>query len=106
LSDDNPDEPPLELESLRTFAEFVTSERQLPSPAIGLSPSGLAVGQWSIPPNGILALEFRPANWIRFAGIGNSPYSSTPRQRVSGTLRMRAALDAIRAFTSQLTEDP
>lgn len=104
LSDDDPDEPRLELESLRTFARFVMSERQLPNPEIGLSPSGLAVGQWIIPPDGILALEFRASDWIRFAAIGNTPHQSSPRKRVSGTLRKRGTLDAIREFTLQLTE--
>ena len=104
LSDEDPDEPRLELESLRTFAKFVMSERQLPRPAIGLSPSGLVVGQWIIPPDGILALEFRTSDWMRFAAIGSLPHHSRPRERVSGTLQKRGALDAIREFTSKLTQ--
>lgn len=102
LHDDDPDEPLVELESLRTLASFVLSEGQLPDPEIGLTPRGLAVGQWRILPDGILAMEFLPNDWIRFAGIGCAVQPFSQRRRISGELEKHKAIDAVRDFTGQL----
>ena len=102
LHDDDPDEPLLEIESLRTIASFLLSEGQMRDPEIGLAPSGLVVGQWRIPPSGILAMEFHAHDWIRFAGIGSNPRPTDPRQRISGTLEKHKAINVVRDLTRQL----
>lgn len=102
LHDDDPDEPLLEFESLRTLASFVLSEGQFPDPEIGLTPRGLAVGQWRILPDGILTMEFLPNDWIRFAGIGCAGLPFSQRRRISGELEKHKAIDAVRDFTGQL----
>ena len=102
LHDDDPDEPLLELESLRTLASFLLSEGQMRDPEIGLAPSGLVVGQWRLPPGGILAMEFHAHDWIRFAGIGSNPRPTDQRQRISGTLEKHKAINVVRDLTRQL----
>ena len=102
LHHDDPDEPLLEFESLRTLGSVVLSEGQLPNPEIGLTPRGLAVGQWRMPPDGILAIEFHAHDWIRFAGIGVSPRPPDQRRRISGMLEKHRAMSAIRDFAGHL----
>lgn len=102
LHDEDPEEPLLEFESLRTLAGLVLSEGQLPDPKIGLTPRGLASGQWSMPPDGILAMEFHPHDWIRFAGIGGKTRPVDQRRRISGTLEKHRAMSAIRDFAGHL----
>ena len=104
LHDDDPDEPLMEFESLRTLASFVLSEGQFPDPEIGLTPRGVAVGQWRISPDGILAMEFLPNDWIRFAGIGRAGQPSGHRPRISGELEKHKAIDAVRDFKGQLVK--
>lgn len=102
LHNDDPDEPLLEFESLRTLAGLVLSEGQLPDPEIGLTPRGLAFGQWRMPPDGILAREFHAHDWIRFAGIGSKTRPADQRPRISGTLESHKAMTAIRDFAGHL----
>lgn len=102
LHDDDPDEPPIEFESLRTLASFMLSEGQFPDPEIGLTPRGLAVGQWRTLPDGILAMEFLPNDWIRFAGISCAVQPFSQRRRISGELEKHKAIDAVRDFTGLL----
>lgn len=102
LHHDDPEEPVLELESLRTLAGLVLSEGQLPDPEIGLTPRGLAFGQWRMPPDGILAMEFRAHDWIRFAGVGSMTRPTGQRRRISGTLEKHRAISAIRDFSEHL----
>ena len=102
LSDEDPDEPILDFESLRTLASFVLSERHVPEPEIGLTPRGFAVGQWRIPPDGILVMEFHPHAWIRYVGIGCKPHGTEPRQRISRTQQKHKAIRAVQEFTRSL----
>ena len=102
LHDGDADEPRLEFESLRTLACFVLSEGKLPDPEIGLTPRGLAVGQWRIPPDGILAMEFHSHDWIRFAGVGCSPQPPDQRLRISGEMAKHKVVSAVRDFTGLL----
>ena len=101
LSDD-PDETPMDVESLRAMALFLMSERQLPDPQIGITPDGLMQIEWRMPPSGILAMEFRHSGLIRFAAISSSIEPGVDRHRVTGTLAAHDALAAVRPFTSLL----
>lgn len=76
LAADDPDERPMNVDSLRELAAFLLSERRLPHPQIGVSPDGLAQAEWRLPGvagdpqgGGILALEFLRPGLIRFAGL-------------------------------------
>ena len=100
LADDDPDETPMDVESLRAMALFLMSERQLPNPQIGITPDGLMQIEWRIPPSGIVAMEFRRSDMIRFAAISPSKEPGGDRRRINGTLRTHEALAAVLPFTS------
>ena len=102
LHDDDPDEPPIDFESLRTLASFFLSEQQMPDPEIGLSPRGLAMAQWRILPDGILTVEFLSDDWIRFAGISRAEQRFSQRRRIQGELEKDKAISVVRDFADHL----
>ena len=102
LTDDDPDEPPMDVESLRAMSLFLISERQLPEPEIGITPDGLIQTEWRTPPNGILAVEFLPSGLVRFAAISSPAQQGVDRLSLNGTLPKDEALAALRPFTALL----
>ena len=101
---DDPDEQPLTFESLRGLALFLMSERQLPYPQIAISPEGNAQIEWRVGENGILAMEFLPVDGlIRFAAISAPAKLGVQRNKVYGTLPKEDALNAVKAFTSEIS---
>lgn len=102
LHDDDPDEPVMEIESLRTLAGLVLDDQKLPDPRLGLSPRGLAIAQWSIPPDGVLTMEFHAHDWIRFAAVGRAPRFSEHRERISGMFEKHKAVSKLRDFIELL----
>ena len=102
LADDDPEEEPIEIESLRAMALFIMGERQLPDPRIGATPGGLIQIEWQVPPNGILAMEFLPSGLIRFAAISAPVQSGENRLSVNGTLPTEETLRAVETFTARL----
>ena len=102
LADDDPAETAMDVESLRAMALFLMSERQLPEPEIGITPDGLMQTEWRTPPNGILAMEFLPSGFVRFAAVSSPAQRGIDRLSVNGTLPKDEALAAVRPFTSLL----
>ena len=106
LAVDDPDERPMEVDSLRELAAFLLSERRLPHPQIGVSPDGLAQAEWRLPGTagdpkggGILALEFLRSGLIRFAGLSAG-------LTVSDTLSKADTLQAAQPFIALLASSP
>ena len=100
LADDDPDEPPMLLESLRHLALFLVSERRLGNPQIGISPDGLVGAQWYSENDAVVAMEFLADGLIRFAAISAPANCGVERQRVSGVLGKRETLQAVEPFLS------
>ena len=99
---DDPDETPMDVESLRAMSLFLMGERQLPEPEIGTTPDGLIQTEWRTPPNGILAMEFLRSGFIRFAAVSAPAQKGVDRLSVNGTLPKDEALAAVLPFTSLL----
>ena len=104
LATNNPDEPSMVIDSMKGLVGFLTTERSLPDPEIGISPNGLAQIEWRLPPDGILAMEFLTTSLIRFAAVSVSTKHSDIRLRVNGTLPRGEVLDATRSFTSSIDQ--
>ena len=100
LADEDPDEEPIAIESLRHLTSFLMDERHLGQPEIGVSPDGLALAQWRVTGNGILAMEFLGSGLIRFAGTSGSNSRDGESLRVSGTLVQAKALQAVQLLLS------
>ena len=100
LADDDPDEPRVEIESLRAMALFIMSERHLLDPRIGITPDGLIQIEWRIPDNGVLAMVFLPSGLIRFAAVSGPYRPEIDRWSVYGTLPKDGTLSAVEPFTA------
>ena len=102
---DDPDEIPIQIESLRNLALFIANrqQQQLPEPQIGINPDGFACTEWRIANHGILAMDFLPSGQIRFAAILKPPESGNARWSVNGVLPLDHMMDAIHVFTDRLT---
>ena len=118
LLDEEPDEPDIAIESLRSFADFFLQEPHLPVPEIGAGPEGFVEAEWRIPPSGerkaasdesywgrgdgILAMKFLPTGLIRFAATSGPTGRGKERLRTSGILPRTSILPAVQTFVSRL----
>ena len=100
LAEEDPDEEPIALESLRQLTAFLLDERELGEPQIGVSPDGVALAQWRVLEAGILAMEFLGSELIRFAGTTGPGSQNGESLRVSGALPKTRALQVVKPFLS------
>ena len=100
LADEDPDEEPVVIPSLRHLTSFLMDQRHLGQPDIGVSPDGVALAQWCVAGNGILAMDFLGSGLIRFAGTSGPGSQDGESLRVSGTLPKAKALQAIQSLLS------
>ena len=98
LADEDPDEPSILLKSLQHLALFLTSERHLGNPQIGVSPDGLLGAQWRAENDAVVVMEFLADGLIRFAAISAPAKCDVEKQRVSGVLGKRETLQAVQPF--------
>lgn len=123
---EDPDEPDLVLESLRSFADFFMHEDRLPLPEVGVGPEGFLEAEWRIPAergasviasyarwvrpderywgqgDGILAMKFLPSGSIQYAAVSGPVGRGKERLRSSGVYSKDSIMPAIQAFTSRL----
>ncbi len=102
LAADDPDEPPISLESLQRFAVFVVTRRHLPYPLIGLTPDGFIEAVWDTSDGDMLTMDFLPVGDVRFVVL-LAASESKPRQRsLGGMLPPDDMMSAIRPFVDKL----
>ena len=65
LAREDPEESPIDLQSLRAMAHLLISERRLPDPRTSVTSDGFVHIEWRFPSNGILAMVFLPSGLIR-----------------------------------------
>ena len=102
LSEDDPAEPELNCDSLRSMADLLLARPQLPQPGISTSPDGLLLAQWRIPPHGLMTFEFLADGRIQFAAISAPANHPGERETVYGTLPPNETLAAVELFTARL----
>ena len=95
--DDDPDEPPMALSSLRQCALFFASESRHGDADLGVSPDGLLQAQWRAKRGGVLAIRFLPSGFLQFAAV-SEPSPPDQRRRIHGVLPKDQALRAVAPF--------
>ena len=98
LDDDDPDEAPIQVASLRCLALFLIEERSLKEPGIGVSSDGLMQIEWRLEPDGLLAMQFLGAGQIQFAAMAGNVSKDIRREQLSGTLQKADMMNVIRPF--------
>ena len=102
LADGDPDEAPINLESLRKFALFIISRQHLPRPRTSVNPDGLVQAVWSTGDGGILAMNFLPTGDVRFAAIPG-PREPKDLHGLNGVLQPDLVMEAIQPLVAGLT---
>ena len=102
LSIDDPEEPPLNFESMLALADLLVCNDRVPEPVLSTDPDGLLLAEWRVPPEGLMAFEFLPDGRIRFAAISAPATRGTERTSVYGTLPKDEALAAVAPFLLEI----
>ena len=102
LSEEDPEEPGLNCDSLRSLTDLLLARPQLPQPGISTSPDGVLLAQWRIPSHGLMTFEFLPDGRIQFAAISAPANHPGEREMVYGTLPPNETLAAVGLFTTKL----
>ncbi len=102
LDYDDPEEQPMDLESLRGAASLLVEHPEWPKPGIGLGLDGLVGIEWDIAPTGLLAMLFKPSGLISFAATSGPRALGPDRPSVSGAGAADDAVAALASFTGHL----
>ncbi len=101
LEADEPDEAPMDIDSLRSMAEFVLSEGELYDPDIGVGPDGVVGLSWRLPPDGMAYLRFKDSNVVRYAVIAPTVNDGAERAHAAGTVATAEVMGAISPYVPQ-----
>ena len=123
---DDPDETPMDIDSLRALAAFIANQSWLPTPEVGVGYGGRLEVAWRIResnmnepeagrmPNieaheqywgrgdGMIALVFLTDGRVQFAAASGPLGLGVERLTANGTLTAEEMLEAIRTFTARL----
>ena len=102
LDGDDPDEEPINIESLRWFAELLRRCSTLPDPRIGVKPNGLVQIEWLLDPPGIVALTFLADGLIRIYAAFDEPERMPNCAPINSTLTPAEAEVAMQPFIDRL----
>lgn len=102
LEVEEPDEEPMDIDSLRAAVRFLLRDPQMPRPGIGVGPDGMIGFDWRLRPKGIVALSFGVADLVEYAAIVPDPSDRDDYQRFSGALQSADVLNLIMPLLSQV----
>lgn len=102
LDGDDPDETPIDIESLHSLAELLRRNQKLPDPRIGVKPDGLMQIEWFLNPDGILALTFLRDGLIRVYAAFDKPDSAAGCAPINDTLSAAETEAAIQPYVRRL----
>ncbi len=95
IADEEPEQAPISIDSLRQLVHFIVNERDLGDPRVGLSEDGTLTADWKISDQGALAVWFFENAVPRFAAI-SSPYrEGVQRRKLSGSVRSEKIIPAL-----------
>ena len=101
LDRDDASEKPIEITSLRDFAQMIEDNWKLPDPRIAANPNGQISIEWFLEPPGIVAMTFETNGMVRFYAAFDEPDGQPGCAPVSSTLGTREALVAVQRFLHQ-----
>ena len=102
LDGDDPSEKPIEITSLRDFAQMIEDNWKLPDPRISANPVGHISIEWFLEPPGIVAMTFETNGMVRLYAAFDEPDSQPGCAPISSTLATGEALVAVQRFLSHL----
>ena len=101
LEAEEPDEEPMDIDSLRAVAAFVLSEGELHDPDIGVGSDGVVGLSWRLPPDGMVYLRFKHSGVVRYAVVGPTENDADQRAHVAGVVPITEVMETIRPLAPQ-----
>ena len=92
---EDPDETPISIESLRNFISFLRNATDLKCPNLALTPSNEIRAQWRTAPNRHFAVVFLPTGETRFVIFTPNSKNSEMTDRFSGLTSVDSLLETI-----------
>ena len=96
-----PDEVPMDIDSLRSVAAFVLSERELYDPGIGVGPDGMVGLSWRLPPNGMIYLRFKGRGPVRYGVVTPTANDGDRRPHASGAAPVAEVMELVRPYLNR-----
>ncbi|HUU53064.1 MAG TPA: hypothetical protein VMW44_00320 [Candidatus Bathyarchaeia archaeon] len=93
---EDPDEVPISIESLRNFISFLRNTTNLKYPNVVLTPSNEIRAQWRTAPNRHFAVVFLPTGEARFVIFSPNPKDPDKIDRLSGITSVDSLMETIR----------
>ena len=95
---EDPDEVPISIESLRNFISFLRNATNLKYPNVVLTPSNEIRAQWRTAPNRHFAVVFLPAGDARFVIFAPNPKDPGKIDRLSGITSVDSLMERIQPY--------
>ena len=104
LTEGEPEEKPMDIESLRMSSLFIIENLHLPNPQITVSDDGFVYLRWPLKNKGVLGMLFLSSTLVRFTAILHYQYPKLQRWSVSGVLQPNDMMRSIEPFIEQLMQ--
>ena len=93
---EDPEEDPISIESLRNFISFLRNTTNLKYPNVVLTPSNEICAQWRTAPNRHFAVVFQPTGEARFVIFTPNPKDPDKIDRLSGITSVDSLMVTVR----------
>ena len=102
LHETDPDEPEVDLESLKRLAAAMVENPAWGEPRLTLNDEGYVHAEWSTRENGRIAMTFLPSDLVDFAAISAPVTSGAEILRIGGRHIGVEAINAVRWFAARI----
>ena len=114
LLSEDPDEPLIVIESLRSMVGFIVMVPNLETPIVGSDPEGLMELEWHLPDNGdpdsfwgrgngVVSLKFLSSGLIQYVALSGPHQKGIERLRKQGESTKKYLLSSLGEFTPRIT---
>ena len=116
IVDDEPDEPPVAVESLRSVVSFIVQQPKLAPPIVGSNPQGLMELEWHLKDNGdpnsvwgrgngVVSMKFLGAGKIQYVALSGPYRPDAEREETQGESTKEKIMDSLGVFAHRITAE-
>ena len=116
IVDDEPDEPPVAIESLRSVVSFIVQQPKLTPPIVGSDPQGLMELEWHLKDNGdpnsvwgrgngVVSMKFLGSGKIQYVALSGPYRPDAEREETQGESTKEEIMDSVGVFAHRITAE-
>ena len=116
IVDDEPDEPHVAMESLRSVVSFIAQQPKLAPPIVGSDPQGLMELEWHLKDNGdpnsvwgrgngVVSMKFLASGKIQYVALSGPYRSGAEREETQGESTKEDMMDSLGMFAHRITAE-